>query len=183
MKLTINTDVLSRHSISLGEFLILLMGYHNIDYESAYNSLIESKLVEPDLFTKSAVVLSDNTKNLVARIIVESDSKVQNSGIADFEELAELLQQLYPEGVKPGKTYSWRSDKETIAQKLMTLVAKYDFKFTVTEAVNAVNEYVSSFQAPYTYMHTLKNFILYTKKENGKLEMESLFMTIIENNR
>jgi hypothetical protein len=27
------------------------------------------------------------------------------------------------------------------------------------------------------------NFILYTKKENGKYEMESLFMTIIENNR
>ena len=49
--------------------------------------------------------------------------------------------------------------------------------------MQAVDEYVSSFKPPYTYMHTLQNFILYTKKENGKYEMESLFMTIIENNR
>ena len=60
---------------------------------------------------------------------------------------------------------------------------KYNFPFTEEEAMTAIDEYVGSFKAPYTYMHTLRNFILYTKKENGKYEMESQFMTIIENNR
>ena len=59
-----------------------------------------------------------------------------------------------------------------------------DFNNLEEEAIEAVRDYVASFKAPYTHMHTLKNFILYTKKnEEGDYEMESIFMTIIENNR
>ena len=183
MKITINTNVLSKYNLSLGQFLVLLSGYYNLDCDTIQKELIDKRLIEKNLFHDYPPVLSDNTKNFVAKIIVESDDRLLSCPIKDFEALAETLQQFYPDGKKPGKTYSWRGTVEEIAQKLRTLVVKYNFTVTIEEAMEAVEEYVSSFKHPYTYMHTLRNFLLYTKKENGKYEMESLFMTIIENNR
>jgi hypothetical protein len=182
MKITINTDVLRKYNLSLGQYLVLLSSYYNIDCQGIQNELVNQGLAERDLFKEFPPVISDNTKNLIAKIMVESDDRAVQSGI-DFDKLALHLQAFYPDGIKPGKTYPWRGNAEEIAQKLRTLVVKYNFTFTIEEANQAVEEYVASFKAPYTYMHTLKNFILYTKKENGKYEMESLFMTIIENNR
>lgn len=183
MKITINTNVLSKYNLSLGQFLVLLSGYYNLDCDTIQKELIDKKLIEKNLFHDYPPVLSDNTKNFIAKIIVESDDRLLSCPIKDFEALAETLQQFYPDGKKPGKTYSWRGTVEEIAQKLRTLVVKYNFTFTIEEAMEAVEEDVSSFKHPYTYMHTLRNFLLYTKKENGKYEMESLFMTNIENNR
>lgn len=183
MKITINTDVLRKYNLSLGQYLVLLVSYYNLDCQKIHDELVDKNLAERDLFNGFPPVLSNNTKNLIAKIIVESDDRVVQSGI-DFEELAKHLQAFYPPGVKSGKTYLWRGDVEEIAQKLRTLVVKYNFNFTVEEASRAVEEYVSSFRPPYTYMHTLRNFLLFTKKdENGNYEMESVFMTIIENNR
>ena len=183
MKISIDTNILKRYNLSLGEFLVLLMSHYGEDYISSYDSLVSKGLVGKNLFKEFTPVLSDNTKNLVAKILMESDDRAINSGI-DFESLAETLQLVYPEGIKPGKTYSWRGNVEDIAQKLRVLVVKYDFQFSVEEAIRATQEYVDSFKEPYQYMHTLKNFLLYTAKDsNGRYEMESIFMTIIENNR
>ena len=183
MKITINTNILKRHNLSLGEFLIMLLGYYDLDYSTYYEQLSEKNIIGKNLFKEMGITLSDNIKNLIAKILMESDDKTVNSGI-DFEELASKLMELYPDGIKAGKTYSWRGTTDDIAQKLRILVVRYDFQFTETEAIDAVKEYINSFKAPYQYMHTLKNFLLYVKKDNqGCLEMESLFMTIIENNR
>ena len=183
MKITINTDVLRKYNLSLGQFIVLLSSYYDIVYPKIQKELVEKGFAEKNLFEDYPLIISDNTKKLVTRIIVESDERVQNCAIHDFDALAEELQNCFPEGIKAGKTYSWRGEKEDIIQKLQTLVTRYNFVFTEEEAINAVKEYVASFQSPYTYMHTLKNFLLFVKKENGKFEMESLFMSIIENNR
>lgn len=183
MKLSVNTDVLKKYKLTLGEFLVLLMSHYGESYVDSYDSLVAKGLAGKNLFQELTPVLSDNTKNLIAKILMESDDRAINSGI-DFESLAKKLQQVYPDGVKPGKTYLWRGDVEDIAQKLRVLVVKYNFKFTEQEAITATKEYVASFAAPYHYMHTLKNFLLYTRKDTqGHYEMESFFMTIIENNR
>lgn len=183
MKITINTDVLKKYRLSLGEFLVLLMSHYGLDYTEAYDSLVSKGLADKNLFKEFNPILSDNTKNLVARILLESDERVASCGI-DLDSLAAKLQDVYPSGIKAGKTYSWRGTTEEITQKLCVLIVKYDFYFTEEEAINATKEYVSSFQAPYQYMHTLKNFLLFTKKlSNGHYDMESQFMTIIENNR
>lgn len=183
MKITINTDVLRKYNLSIGQFLVLLTGYYSLDCQKIYDELVNEGLAERDLFKGFPPVLSDNTKNLIAKIITESDDKVVQSGI-DFEALANVLRQHYPTGKKAGTTYEWRSTVEEIAQKLRTLIVKYNFSFTVKEAVQAVIEYTSSFTEPYTRMQLLRNFILTTRKdENGRYEIESMFMTIIENNR
>lgn len=182
MKITINTDILKRHNLSLGEFLVMLLGYYNIDIQNCHDNIIKKYVAEKNLFKELGVILSNNSKNLIAQILIESDDKIINSGI-DFESLAKNLQMIYPDGIKSGKTYSWRGETAEIAQKLRTLIVKYDFEFTIQEAIEATKEYVSSFTSPYQYMHTLKNFLLYIKKNQGHLEMESIFMSIIENNR
>lgn len=183
MKITINTDILKKHSLSLGEFLVLLFSHFGESYIDSYDKLVIKGLAGKNLFKEFTPVLSDNTKDLIAKILMESDDKVINCGF-DIEELAGKLQNIYPDGTKPGKTYTWRGKTEEIAQKLRILIAKYDFLFTEEEAIDAVQEYVQSFKAPYQFMHTLKNFLLYTKKDSqGHYEMESIFMTIIENKK
>lgn len=184
MKIPINTEVLRKYNLSLGQFLVLLSGYYELDYNSIQKELVEKGLVEKNLFSDFPPILSNNTKNFIAKILVESDDKLLSCPIKDFHALALKCQDAYPNGIKPGKTYPWRSDTETIVQKLQTLVVKYDFLFTEKEALSAIKQYVASFTPPYTFMHTLKNFLLYVRKDgNGKYEMESMFMTIIENNR
>ena len=178
MKLTINTDVLQREHLSLGEFLVLLLGYYNLKYKECYNTLIRDGTIQANLFDKNEIILSDNTKNLIAKILMESDEKVINSSI-DFNSLALKLQALYPKGNKSGTSYSWRDNTGVIAQKLRTLVALHNFSFTEEEALRATKEYVDSFEDK-EKMQLLKYFILKTTHDG---QVTSLFMTTIENNR
>lgn len=183
MKIQIDTEILKKYDLTLGQFLILLSCYYDLDYKTIQEELHTKGLIEKNLFSDFPPIISNNTKELITKIIIESDDKLLNCGIDDFEELALKLQSYYPDGIKPGKTYSWRSTVDNVVRSLRILVARYNFRFTQEEAIQAVKEYVSSFQPPYTYMHTLQNFIFYSKKKEGQCEIESLFMTIIENNR
>ena len=183
MKITVNTEVLQKYHLSLSEFLVLLIGYYDIDYRQIVGNLCDNKLVDRDLFNKDAIVLSDNTRILVAKILTESDDRINNCGIKDFDALANSLMECYPSGNKPGTSYSWRGAVDEIAQKLRTIVVKYNFIFTEEEAIAAVKEYVSSFEDQ-KFMQLLKYFILKTIDDGqGHKEIDSLFMTIIENNR
>jgi hypothetical protein len=183
MKLTINTDVLSKENITLGEFLVMLMGYYKVNYKECFDKLVDTGIIQPNLFKELDIVLSEKSKSLIQRLLVESDDKIVNCGINDFESLARALQMIYPHGNKPGTTYSWRGEIEEIAHKLRALIVEHNFRFTEKEAIDAVKEYVNSFK-DFKYMHLLKFFILKTySNEVGHKEIDSLFMTIIENNR
>lgn len=180
MKITINTEVLQKEGLSLGEFLTLLIGYYGENYTECFDRLIRKKLVLPNLFKKMSMVLSNNTKDYISKLLIESDDKVSSSNI-DFTALAKKLQEIYPEGTKPGTTYSWRNNTDIIVQKLITLISKCNFTFTEQEAIQATKEYISSFKEDNTKMLLLKNFILTTNTNSH--ELNSMFMTIIENNR
>lgn len=183
MRISINSDVLKKYSLTWEEFIILLMGRFNVDYSKEYESLIKKHLVERNLFSESPPILSDNTKNLIAKIVTESDSRLADCGIKDFEALAEMMQLIFPDGCKPGTSYKWKGVTSDIAQKLRILVVQYDFRFTEEEALNAADEYVTSFKDT-KRMKLLRNFILTThSKGPGHQEIESDFMSIIENNR
>lgn len=184
MNITINTKILQKHNLSLGEFLLMLLGYFEIDLEDCHSNIIKRALAEKNVMKNMGIILSNNNKDLVAQILLESNEKVINSGI-DFEELARELMNCYPQGNKPGTTHKWRGTTDMIAQKLRTLVAIHDFHFTPEEAIQATINYVSSFESPYQDMLLLRSFLLTTKKSStdGSNEIESLFMTYIENNR
>lgn len=179
MKFTVNTDVLQHEHLTMDEFLVLLMGYYSINYKECLDRLITNKLVSTNVFNPNEIVLSNNTKDLVTSILVSSDDKITNSNI-DYTALAKKLQALYPKGNKSGTSYSWISLTPLIAQKLRTLVVEYNFSFTEQEALRATEEYVKSFSDDKSHMQLLKYFILKTTNND---DMESMFMTIIENNR
>ena len=180
MKITVDWDVLQREHIPIGDFLVMLMGYYDADYKESLDRLADKGIVRQNLFKEGSIILSDNTKNLVAKVLIESDGKVADCSL-NFTELAKRLQSLYPSGVKAGTTYQWQGKTEEIKLKLMTLVAKCDFSFTEEEAVAATKEYVESFKGNTKHMQLLKYFILKTDGKNE--DISSPFMSIIENNR
>ena len=183
MKITINTEVLKKQHLTMGDFLVMLIGYYGINYKETLDKLIRDGTLEKNVFNPYDMVLSNNTKNLVAGILLESNEKANSLGI-DFEALAEKLQGIYPDGMKPGTSYYWRGDTTTIAMKLRALVAKHGFTFTEEEAVKATKGYVDSFKGKdLKQMSLLATFILKTKRQPDGNEVDSMFMTIIENNR
>lgn len=183
MKITIDTKVLSKYDISLGEFLIMLMGFFDINYNETYQKVLYKNGINADCLHESGIILSDNRKRQIVKILTESDPKLKDCGIEDFEALAEKLQQCYPKGIKAGTTYPWSGTIEEVAQNLRYLIVKYDFHFTEEEAINATKEYVASCEDP-KFMALLKYFILRSYKDKyGNVEMKSNFMSIIENNR
>lgn len=179
MKITIDTEILQRNELTLGEFLVMLFGFCDVKYKENFDRLVEKNLISKNLFDKDSMVLSNNTRNLIAKVLIESDAKVMGYDL-NFEELAKKLQDIYPKGNKQGTTYTWRDNTAVIAFKLRTLVAKYDFIFTEDEAIKATKEYVDSFEDDNKSMKLLKYFILRTSKND---DVDSMFMTIIENNR
>lgn len=179
MKFTVNTDVLQHEHLTIGDFLVLLMGYYNINYKQCLDRLVENKLISTNVFNPDEIVLSNNTKDLITSILISSDDRITDSNM-DYTALAQKLQALYPKGNKSGTTYSWTDSSSLIANKLCTLVVKYNFSFTEQEALKATEEYVKSFSNDLSHMQLLKYFILKTTNNN---DMESMFMTIIENNR
>lgn len=180
MRITIDTEVLQREHLSLGEFLVLLMGYKEINYKECLDSLIDKGVIQPNMFNRMSVALSDKAKEMVAYMLVNSDPRVAGSGI-DYDRLAQGLQSIYPAHKKPGTSYDWRGKTYEIAHKLKTLVAVHGFDFTESEAIKATKEYVDSFEEDRSKMQLLKYFILRTDGKNG--EISSQFMSIIENNR
>lgn len=179
MKITIDTEILQRTNLTFGEFLVMLFGYCDTKYKENFDKLVEKNLISKNLFDKDSMVLSNNTRDLIAKVLIESDAKVMGYDL-NFEELARKLQDIYPQGNKPGTTYNWRDNTAVIAFKLRTLVAKYGFIFTEDEAIKATKEYVESFEDDNKSMKLLKYFILRTSKDDS---IDSMFMTIIENNR
>lgn len=183
MKITIDTDVLAKEHLTLQQFLVLLIAHKNVDYKKVMDGLIESNIAQKDLYNPYSIVLSDNIRNDITRILVDCDKNVVESKI-DFESVAAKMRDMYPNGYKPGTTHPWRDSVAEITKKLKTLVSKYHFQFTEDEALAATREYLDNYKSDNKFMKLLKYFILKTDNDAaGNKQIKSDFMTIIENNR
>lgn len=180
MKLSIDSSVLEKYNVSLGEFLVLYISNADIDIKECTDTVIAKGLADYNLFSEGKIVLSDNTKSLLSSIIIDSDQKIIDKD-SDYQDLAKELRKIYPKGTKPGTTYSWRGTTFEIEKKLKTLVAKYECVFTKEQAIKATKTYVQSFNGDYTKMRLLKYFILKTPKDaDGNVEVSSDLMSLIE---
>lgn len=181
MKLAIDEKILAKNNLTLNEYLFLLFNARGGDVHECIASLIAKGWAGADLFDDTKVVLSDNTKENVFNVLVDSDKLVEDKQ-DDFEAIANKLREIFPKGNKAGTNYNWRGSTAEIARKLKNLVVKYGCKFTEEEAVEATKAYVASFNGDYKYMKLLKYFLLKTpRNNNGDVEIESDFMTYLEN--
>lgn len=80
MKFTVNTDVLQHEHLTMGDFLVLLMGYYNVNYKECLDKMKANKLVSTNVFNLNEIVLSNNTKDLITSILISSDDRIINSG-------------------------------------------------------------------------------------------------------
>lgn len=178
MKYTIDKKILEKYNLSIEEFLVLLINHIDGDYTQAKESLIARGIVHQHILMSDKVVLSDNSKDLVTAILVESDSKVVDKD-EEYTALAEKLKEVYPKGRKPGTSYMWRDATGVIARKLKAVCVQFDVQLSESKAVEATKAYVNSFNGDYTYMQLLKYFIL--KKDPKTGELRSDFLSYLEN--
>lgn len=179
MNISISEEVLSKWGLNIQEFLFLLFSAKEGDINECISSLIQKKWVDKNLFDATKVVISNNRKEDIATILVDSE-KVETK--LEFEELADKLREIFPKGRKPGTTYMWRDTTAVIAKKLKILVTKYNCKFTEEQAIKATQAYVNSFGGNYKYMQLLKYFILKTPTNaSGDVELRSDFMSYVDN--
>lgn len=181
MRITIDSNVLQKYNLTVEEFLLLYLSAKKVDIRQSLESLVNKGLADWNLFSDTQLILSDNTKDLLSSIIIDSDTKVINRD-DEFLVLAEKLQEIYPKGRKPGTTYMWRGTKVEIAKKLKTLVVKYHYDFTEEQAITATRNYVASFNGDYTKMRLLKYFILKVERDaDSNAVVVTDFMSQIEN--
>lgn len=181
LRLTVDQSVLDKYDITLEEFLLLYINSKGVNINECTESLLAKGLADKDLFKEGSLILSDNMKELVSSILIDSDSKVIDKE-DEYIALATELRELYPKGKKEGTTYLWRGSVAEIAKKLKTLVVKYGCKFTKEQAISATKEYVKSFNGNYTKMRLLKYFIVKLDKDfDGNINFVSEMMSIIEN--
>ena len=178
MNITINEKILEQYNLSVEEFLILYICSKNYNIKELLDTIIAKGYADKDVFNEYKAVVSDNVKELIANIIINSNKKVIDKE-KDFLILANKMRDLYPSGKKPGTNYPWKDSSIVIAQKLKTLVVKFGCSFTEEEALEATKRYIESFNGNYTYMQLLKYFILKTEKSTG--DIKSDFMSLIEN--
>lgn len=181
MNITINTKVLEKYDLSLEEFMLLYLGYKEVNITQTIEDIIAKGLANSDLFTSGRLVVSNNVAKIISSIILDSDKEVDDSDERFFS-LAVKLKELYPAGRKAGTTYMWRGNTAEIAKKLKTLVVKYKFNFTDDQVINATRSYVASFNGNYTKMRLLKYFILKSERDaDNNTNVISELMSIIEN--
>lgn len=180
MRWSIDEEVLAENNLTFGEFLFLLFNTKDGDVYDCINTLEAKGWGNKDLFDNTKIVLSNKIKTKVVEMLVDSNKLVDNE--ERFNNLADKLREIFPEGRKPGTTYSWRGSTIEVAKKLKTLIVNYGCKFTDEEAVEATKAYVSSWNGDYKFMKLLKYFILKTKNgERMEKEIQSDLMAFIQN--
>lgn len=166
MKFTINKTVCENNNLSVEEALMLAIFVldQNADLEQIKNNLIKKQVASKDLFNTNRLVLGSKTHELLQKIIVDSDSYVQNNN-ERIENLAKKLREIYIPGKKEGTQDYFRGTVPEITQKLKKFFIDYG-DFTDEQVINATKKYVESFNGVYNYAQLLKYFI--SKKVDGE---------------
>ena len=178
MNISVSERVLEKYGITLDEFLVLYLCSREVNIREVVHSLIDKDLVDRDLKDDTSAVVSDNAKDFIASVLIDSAGVILNKD-SDFCDLANKMREIYPAGRKPGTTYYWRDSTEVIAKKLKTLVTKFDISFTEEAALNATKRYIESFNGDTRFMQLLKYFILKTDRVTGEIQSE--FLSLLQN--
>lgn len=175
MKLTINSKACENNGLTLEEFIILFLFTKKVDINEIINSLVEKKIAGKDLFSDNSLVLGSKTKQLIEKIILESNDSVKNN-TERIKNLAKTLQDMYIQGKKAGTQDYFKGSSAEIVQRLKRFFAEYG-EFTDEQIIEATKKYIASFNGDYKFAQLLKYFI--SKKVDG--ERGSRLLSYIEN--
>lgn len=123
--------------------------------------------------------LTQTGVDIIESIFLNSEFHLSNSEEDRFDKLAKKMQEVFPEGRKPGTKLMWRDSQPIIAKRLKAIVKKYKAVFTDEQAIEATKKYVESFNGDYQFMQVLKYFI--SKRNLTTGDETSQFLSYIEN--
>jgi len=129
---------------------------------------------------KGQVELSSAGNIVISNRLAEMNAKQISPSGDRFEQLAEKVQNEYPEGRRAGTQYMWRDSKRIIASRLKKFFLKWG-EYTDDEIVDATRRYVASFNGDYRYMQLLKYFIWKNEVIGNEVELKSTLASYLEN--
>lgn len=183
MKFIIDTDKIQKWGNNGDTFIYLLSLYLKCPitadtpikvYNQGYSIKHESDAFPPYTINKQGIFK-------VEQHFLNNEITVNNNNEL-YEDIANAMREAYPAGKKPGTNYMWRDSTAIIAQRLKSLVKKYNVSFTKEEAIDATKRYIASFNGNYTYMQILKYFISKQKPVEGSpAEQNSQFLSFLQN--
>jgi hypothetical protein len=112
--------------------------------------------------------LSEPGKYIVESVLADCNNN--NRSEERLKNLANSLRELFPAGIKPGYSYTWRDSESCIVDRLKKFFLKYGDNHTDEEIIDATKRYVASFNGNYQYMQLLKYFIWKNKVTGEKVE-------------
>lgn len=185
-KFNLDIEECEKLGITLNEFLFLASVYYGtpIFCKELLDSLVAKRYVVYYGYNDGnpeQVLLSPEGLQLFETVVLNSEFKEGTPKGDRFPALAKQLQQLYPEGKKPGTNYYWRDSSSVIAKKLKAVVKKYGDCFTDEQAIEATKRYVASFNGDFKYMQLLKYFICKNVIIGNEVEERSQLLSYIEN--
>lgn len=175
MKITIDNKMIEKLKLSKGQFFYMLSLANDISNEELDELLNTKFLISQNISTGKHFLTYSGVKVLNEILIKSQDTpKLEKDRI---EELARELQNLYPQGKKPGTNNYWRGNFPEIRDRLINFFKKVgDYPNDVV--IQATKNYIDSFQGDTRLMKTLKYFIS-KKRMDGNIEYDLL--TFIEN--
>jgi hypothetical protein len=175
MKLTIDNKACENNGLTLDEFIVLYINAKNIDIQQTMNSIVDKGLANKNLFNNYSLVLGSKTKQLLEKVILDSNVTVKDN-IERIKNLVKQLQENYIPGKKAGTQDYFKGSSAEIIQRLKRFFAEYG-EFTDEQIIDATKKYVASFNGDYRFAQLLKYFI--SKKVDG--ERGSRLLAYIEN--
>lgn len=180
MRINITKEAAEKHGLSLGEaFLLLLITNKKVLMEEkAEGNLILKGLITKDFEDGGWRATRDGISRIDS-IALDSDKDIKPEN--SLEDLAMKLKELFPKGKKDGTNRYWAEGKALIIRRLQLFFKKYG-EYNHDLIIDATKKYIESFNGDYTYMKTLRYFIL---KESigasGDIEGTSDLLNYIEN--
>ncbi len=178
MKITIDSKVLKKNNLTIGQFLLML-SYHYKITEEEFNDLLNKHFYISTSNGKREPYLSDKGAAIINKIILEGDN-LNAQEKDELNQLAKKMQDLFPVGKKLGTNYYWRGNVREIENKLQVFFKKYG-EFPEEEIIKATENYLNAYADDKRFMQLLKYFIMKNVAKGGVTETQSELLTYIEN--
>lgn len=185
MIISLDSKVIERSGLSIGEVLLLIGLENGVDFSDAERSLRDIGFISCSYdgitHLPNGHFVTRAGKDKLNSIILDSDKVVSTNDFTQrIEALVPQLQSIYPEGKNFNNQY-WRGNKTDIKRKLQTFFKKYGDDYTDEQIINATRAYVSGFNGDYKFMRLLQYFIWKEEIKDGTKVSISELANYIEN--
>ena len=188
MKITIDTKVLKQEEVSVGLMCFLLSVYLKNPIMAKEDLAVFTEACERGLIKYTRYDMESGPQeieltriggNFIEGVLAKSLTKAEitEKEREKYRNLAKKMQELYPEGIKPGTHEKWKSSFTICGDRLLSLVKRFNLSFSEEDAIQACKNYVNACKSDPTTMRVLMYFIW--KNDNG--EFKSDFLTYLEN--